>query len=332
MYQNGIFAMKVGLYLAIALYLCGNSGWAAKLDKANLVSDAGFLMHLDLDAVRKSKIGSTLIKWTKAKEGNAHMIKIKKGIGFDPSVALNSVTMSGNGKEDNGIMILKHNAETKKVLSLIKSQDGYWATDHTTKDSKGSYKIHSVGEERGRNEEKPDERGYISFVDKNTAVMAPSRKLAAKAIDLVKGKGALKRLFPQVSTSIKESKLPFLIGYADIDQMQEVIEDPNIKDMAREVAFVLGETDGDLVINARIVAQSVETAEYMHNMINGLIGFASLNQKDNPEVMDLLKSMKISRKQATVSALFKMSVDKILEYADPELKQLDIDLGIDLNK
>ena len=70
----------------------------------------------------------------------------------------------------------------------------------------------------------------------------------------------------------------------------------------------------------------------MHNMINGLIGFASLNQKDNPEVMDLLKSMKISRKQATVSALFKMSVDKILEYADPELKQLDIDLGIDLNK
>jgi len=316
--------------------LLNSEGQASKLDKANLPNGAKGLVHLDLEALRKSKLGSTMLNWTQAKEGKERVNELIESMGFNPFTALNGVTISTNGEEENGMLILKHSADTKNILSYIKLADGYYATKYTSSlisnGEKTSTYIHSVGKKRSSREEKPNDRGYISFIDKNTAVIAPSRKLAGRGIDLVKGKGAASSLPSQISKIINKAKLPILVGYADMDGLEDVIEDSNIKDMVREGVIVLGESDGRFILSLQIVAQSVETAENLHDMANGLIGLASLSQKENPDMGALIKAMKISRKQSTVSVNFVMSVDKILEYADPELKDLDINLGSDLNK
>jgi hypothetical protein len=85
-----------------------------------------------------------------------------------------------------------------------------------------------------------------------------------------------------------------------------------------------------LVMSVQVVAQSVETAEHMQNMVNGLIGFAALGQEDNPELKDLLKALKVSRQESTITVDFKMAVEKILEAVDPALEDLDLDIDIDL--
>ena len=323
--------MKTKLLALAAIFLLTCDLQAAKLDKANLQNDSKGLIHLDFEALRKSKLGSTLINWTQAKEGKERIYEMLEGIGFNPFTALNGMTISTNGEKENGILILKHSADTKKVLSYIKLADGYFATKHTSVDQKVLADIHSVGKKRYSRDENQDDRGYISFVNKNTAVIAPSRKLTGDGIDLVKGLVGGKSLPKQIKI-LQKAKLPILVGYADIDGLEEVIEDSNIKDMVREVEMVLGESDGRLIVSIQLIAQSVETAENLHDMFNGLIGFASLSQKDNPEMMEMIKAMKVSRKQSTISADFIMSVDRVLEYADPELKELDINLGVDLNK
>ena len=331
MYNTVIFKVKTKLLVLLAMTLLSSEGQASKLDKGNLQKNTKGLIHLDFEAFRKSKLGSTLINWTQAKEGKERVDSMLEEIGFNPFTALNGVAISTNGEKDNGILILKHSADTKRVLSYIKLADGYYATKYTSNSQNTPIYIHSVGKKRESREEKQDDRGYISFVDKNTAVIAPSRKLAGAGINLVKGKGGAKSL-PQISKILKKAKLPILVGYADIDGLEEVIEDSNIKDMVREAVMVLGESDGRFVLSLQVVAQSVETAENLYDMVNGLIGIASLSQKDNPEIMDMIKAVKVTRKQSSVSADFVMSVDKILEYADPELKEFDINLGADLNK
>ena len=323
--------MKTKLLVLAAFFLLTCDLQAAKLDKANLQNDSKGLIHLDFEALRKSKLGSTLINWTQAKEGKERINEMLEGMGFNPFTALNGMTISTNGEKENGMLILKHSADTKKVLSYIKLADGYHATKHTSADQKVLADIHSVGKKRYSRDENQDDRGYISFVNKNTAVIAPSRKLTGDGIDLVKGLGGGKSSPKQIKI-IQKAKLPILVGYADIDGLEEVIEDSNIKDMVREVEMVLGESDGRLIVSIQLIAQSVETAENLHDMFNGLIGFASLSQKDNPEMMEMIKAMKVNRKQSTISADFIMSVDRVLEYADPELKELDINLGVDLNK
>ena len=107
-------------------------------------------------------------------------------------------------------------------------------------------------------------------------------------------------------------------------------EDPTVNDMAREAMMIVGESGDDLVMSVQVVAQSVETAEHMQNMVNGLIGFAALGQEDNPELKDLLKALKVSRKESTITVDFKMAVEKILEAVDPALEDLDLDIDIDL--
>ena len=167
-------------------------------------------------------------------------------------------------------------------------------------------------------------------MNKTTAVIAPSRELARDGINLVNGKGAAKKLAGPISEISKKTKAPFLVGYADLDGLEEVIEDPTVNDMAREASIVVGEMGEDLVLSVQVVAQSVETAEHLHNMVNGLIGFAALGQEENPELKDLLKALKVSRKESTITVDFKMPVEKILEAVDLALEDLDVDIDIDL--
>lgn len=308
--------MKQIVFMMMGLALFSASGQAAKVEKANVAKGSKFVVHMDFDALLTSQLGSTVIKQARQEEGEERIKALTDVIGFDPFTALKSATMFGNGEEENAAILLKHKAETKRVLSFIKLEDNYRPTEYK------DHMIHSVGE--------VGERGYISFVNKTTAVIAPSRELAQGGIDLVRGKGAAKKLPSQIDEISKKVKAPFLVAYADVDGLEEVIEDPNVNDMAREVAIVVGEMEENLVLSVQLVAQSVETAEHLHNMFNGLIGFAALGQEENPELKDLIKALKVSRKESTITVDFNMPVDKILEAVDPALENLDVDLDIDL--
>ena len=171
---------------------------------------------------------------------------------------------------------------------------------------------------------------FAALASRLDAVSALVRELARDGINLVNGKGAAKKLPGPIGEISEKAKAPFMMGYADLDGLEDVIEDPTVNDMAREAMMVVGESGDDLVMSVQVVAQSVETAEHMQNMVNGLIGFAALGQEDNPELKDLLKALKVSRKESTITVDFKMAVEKILEAVDPALEDLDVDFDIDL--
>ena len=180
----------------MGLALLSPPGQAAKLDKANVAKDSKFVMHLDFDAIRTSKLGSTVIKQAREEEGEERIEAMMEIIGFDPFTALKGMTMSGNGEEENGLIVLKHAADTKKVVSFIKLDEEYRPTEYKERT------IHSVGQ--------AGERGYISFVNKSTAVIAPSRELARDGINLVNGKGAAKKLPGPIGEISKKAKAPFI--------------------------------------------------------------------------------------------------------------------------
>jgi hypothetical protein len=208
---------------------------------------------------------------------------------------------------------VRHKADSTKLLAFMKLDEHYRKTEH------GKHEIHGAGD-RG-----DDERGYVSFVSDTTAVLAPSRELAAKAIDLVNGKGAAKKLPPSLASIGKDTKNAFLVAYADVSAISN-IDDENIKQMAKEASLVLGESDGKLILSLAVDAYDADTAEQMEAMVNGLIGFARLSQEENPEIKDILKGLKVTRKEVTLSIHFAIGVDKFFELIDPALKEIDIDL------
>ena len=96
--------------------------------------------------------------------------------------------------------------------------------------------------------------------------------------------------------------------------------------MVKLAALSLGESDEKFILSISVDALDADAAENMENMINGLIGFARLNQDENPEVKDILKGLKTTRNEKNVSVHFSIGVDKLFELIDPALKEIDIDL------
>ena len=303
------------LFSMVALAMSVAAVQAAKIDKANISNDAKFVVHLDLDAFRASKIGITLLEKIRKDEGGEKLNALAELIGFDPLSAIHGATMFGNGEEDNGILVVKHKADNTKLLAFMKLDEYYRKTEH------GKHEIHGAGD-RG-----DGKRGYVSFVNATTAVLAASRELAAEGIDLVNGKGAAVKQIPTSLVSAdKKAKNAFLVAYANVEDLKEHIDNETVNQMAKRVAFVMGESDEKFILSISVDALDADAAENMENMVNGLIGFARLSQDENPEVKDILKGLKVTRNEATVSIRFSIGVDKLFELIDPALKEIDIDL------
>ena len=306
--------MKKTLFTLLGLALALTAGQAAKVDKANIAKDAKFVAHLDLDAFRASKIGTTILEQVRKEEGAEKLDALIEIIGFDPLTALHGVTLFGNEEKDNGIFIVTHKANTAKLLAFMKLDEHYRKTEHS------KHEIHGAGDRDDK------QRGYVSFVNDTTAVLAPSRELAAKGIDLVNGKGVAKQFPPSLESIRKKAKNAFVIAHADVESLKEKIDDDNVRQMVKQAAIVMGESDGNLILSLAVGAYDADTAEQMEAMVNGLIGFARLGQEENPEIKDILKGLKVTRDEVTVSIHFAIGVDKFLELIDPALKDLDIDL------
>ena len=303
------------LFSMVALAMSVAAVQAAKIDKANISNDAKFVVHLDLDAFRASKIGITLLEKIRKDEGGEKLNALAELIGFDPLSAIHGATMFGNGEEDNGILVVKHKADNTKLLAFMKLDEHYRKTEH------GKHEIHGAGD-RG-----DGKRGYISFVNATTAVLAASRELAAEGIDLVNGKGAAVKQIPTSLVSAdKKAKNAFLVAYANVEDLKEHIDNETVNQMAKRVAFVMGESDEKFILSMSVDALDADAAENMENMVNGLIGFARLNQDENPEVKDILKGLKVTRNEENVSVHFSVGVNKLFELIDPALKEIDIDL------
>ena len=306
--------MKKTLFSIVALALSLATGQAATIDKANISKDTKFVVHLDLDAFRASKIGITLLEKIREDEGRKKLDALVEIIGFDPLTAIHGATMFGTGEEDDGIIVMKHKADNAKLLAFMKLDEHYRKTEH------GKHEIHGAGD-RG-----DGKRGYVSFVNATTAVLAASRELAAEGIDLVNGKGAAKQIPSSLVSAGKKATNAFITAFANIESLKGQIDDENFRQMVKQAALVMGESDGKLILSLAVDTYDADTAEQLEAMVNGLIGFAKLNQDGNPEVKDILKGLKVTRKETNMSIHFSIGVDKIFEMIDPALKDLDIDL------
>ena len=306
--------MKKTVFTLFGLALALTASEAAAVDKGNISNDAKFVAHLDLDAFRASKIGTTLLEQIRTEEGREKFDALVEIVGFDPLTAFQSATLSGNGKEDNGILVVKHKGDNSKLLAFMKLDEHYRKTEH------GKHEIHGAGDRSD------DKRGYVSFVNATTSVLAPSRKLAGEGIDLVNGKGAAKHVPSSLKTISKKATNAFITAYADVESLKEQIDDESFKEMVKQATLLVGEKDDKLILSVAVDTYAADIAQQLEAMVNGLIGFAKLGQEKNPEIKDILNGLKVTRDKVTVSVHFSLAVDKLLELIDPALKDLDIEI------
>ena len=102
------------------------------------------------------------------------------------------MTMSGNGEEENGLIVLKHAAETKKVLSFIKLEEDYRPTE---------YKDHDPQRRKG------GRRARLHQFCEHVGSHRPQSRAGARWHQSANGKGAAKKLPGPIGEISKKPRL-----------------------------------------------------------------------------------------------------------------------------
>ena len=165
-------------FALLALYAA--VGQAAPLETKNIAADAKWVVHLDVDAVRDSKIvQKAFATCPELKESGKHFDTIRDKIGVDLRKDLHGITLYGPDTDKTHAVAIVFSTVDQKLL-LEKAAK---ATDHKVT-RHGAVEIHSWTQKHGDK----TETAAGAFYKPDVLVFAANWQAVGKAIDVLDGK------------------------------------------------------------------------------------------------------------------------------------------------
>ncbi len=291
--------------------------------------ESKFVLQVNVPSIQKTKLGSALLEFAKAKameemgdtgkDGSKGLEKIKEVIGFDPFEDIQAITFSTTDYEKPersmlAIVRLKKNSGNLEGLALGLPQ--YKSSEY------GKHLIHSSA---------PDEnmRVYGAIHGEaegdKTLVLCPSLECVQSVLDRLDGKGATNDAFRTVE--IASSNAPMLrLEVYDVP-MDKLGDGPQVNVAKILKSFMLDVRDdsGDKIkVAAKMSAGSEKQAEQLRQMAQGMIAAIDFAQglddnDDLKKVRELLTSIDATRDGANVEVGVSINSSKLYDAIKEEL-------------
>jgi hypothetical protein len=286
------------------------------LQKEEVGSNAKWLLHLDLDKFRSTKVGSYFTQQVLEQKLSQPTADLKRELNFDLDLSkISSITAYGTdygSKPDaNGVLVIKTTLDVGKALDAAiekfsaNAGDGQGAIKKT---QQGSTVLYSVNDDV-----------FVAIHPGKLVVVAKSREPIQKASEVLAGKsanltsGKVFSGFPDVQKGF------FFLGIAEAFNSDAPIPpQANILKLADGGRLVLGEDADRLFLNVALKAKSSEVVTQMQQVVQGLVALASLSKAENKDLMQLAQSAKVSADENMVSLSLEYSVERAIEKLSEE--------------
>ena len=293
-----------------ALALVAAVGQAAPLDPKNVATDAKWVVHVDVDAVRDSHVVKKAFETCPLLKNDSgkHFDMIREKIGVDLRKDLHGITLYGRDTDKtHGVAIVFTTVNQKLLLDKAEHAKDHKVTKH------GEIDIYSWTQKCG----KKAHTAAGAFFKPDVLVFAASVEGVAAAIDVLDGK----------SPGITESKSPLglRVKPGTIFLARTIAIPPQVHcailKQAESFRVALGEHDGKSFYRASLVMKSPEAAEQVKAVTNGLKAIASLKFAADPDVMKLVDGLKASTKESAVRVRWDASADDVWTVVDKLAKK-----------
>jgi hypothetical protein len=302
----------LNLMLAAGLALGPLAVTAAPLNRSQVSADAKWLLHLDVDALRKTLLGSNLMKRVVEEAGE----DLKEDAHIDlPSILTNTSSILAygtdfkSGKDGKGVLIWQGSKEIEQIASGFLVQQA-----EAAKAGSGNVKLVREGE-------KP----VYAFGDDMNIMVRPGGGLilgrSLEQIDLatrvLDGKaGSL-----QTTETFKEyAPLPggfFFLALAEgFGKEAEVPAQANVLKLTDGGRLALGESDGRLHLQLALKAQSKDVTQQIQQVIQGILAVATMTQGENPDLQQVLRDTKVQVDDRRVSVDVSVPVETALKQIE----------------
>jgi hypothetical protein len=301
----------VGIALAAVLGLAV-VGRAEPVELKQVATDAKWLAHVDVDAMRESVVVQKAYHkcMEMHKDAQKHFDKVRETLGLDLKKDLHGITIYGKDLDKHHGVLIVH-ADVNQKLLLEKAEK---AADHKVA-KYGSYEIHSWTHKHG----KESHTAYGVFFKPNVLVFAGCEEAIHGALDVLDGK----------SPGITDEKSPLAgrlaPGASLIVRALAVgpqVKCPVLKD-ADSFRITLGENKGESFYRARLVMKSAEAAEQVKAVVEGFKAMVGLARGSDAETMKLVNAVKVTTQEKTVRIAWSAPAEEVwtaLEKAAKEMR------------
>ena len=307
--------MKYKTELWALLLVVGIQAHADPLKYEQIAPDAKWLVHLDCDNLRQTQLGGFLLT-------NVLGPKLAEATGdvkFNVSNVLQqikSVTAYGTdfntGAGATGVLLINTDAETKKVIEGVLAAQMLANTNGPIKQlEEGAQPLYTVADQ-----------GFISPQEHGPIIISRSKAQIEAARELLAGKGpslaSTKSIgeFPAVSNGF------FFVGLANaIDLPNSIPAQAKVLQMANGGRLVLGEKADQVFLELALRGKTPEVTRQIQQVIEGMVALVSLGQPDNPDLVDLVKSTKVSAADQLITISVHYPVGKVIAKLNEQVSQ-----------
>lgn len=324
---------RTGFWIRAAVAAAATAGWAGAaraepFDVRRVSADAGVVVHLDLDALRHTKLYEQA--FAKA-EGKAEialpepMSRIMDAAGVKERDVHDLTAYALEDFEKHLMFIIHADMDAIRVTETLKQLAG-----ETTDAAHGDHKILRWGQ--------GNDAGCAAFHGKGLVVVASSMPDMEKALDTLDGKAASVKpdslLAGKTAALAPAADKPLvLVALANLDKMMAAnkADAPAVLQKVTGGWVTLGATEADVVLRAAAVAIDAPAAEKLQQTVEGVRAMLTLagdsRDEDLKPFMSALQNAKTSRTDREVSVEATLSLSKAVEM----LKRVNVEAGPDKN-
>jgi hypothetical protein len=274
-------------------------------DAKRVPAEAKWLLHVDMDALKASKIWQMLAPKLDANPGfNEAVQNVGMLTGFRFPQDLHDVTLFGQSFTEEAVVVLIHaEVDQAKVLTTLAMAEGYRSVKY------GQHEVHAW-QDKGK-------QLYGAFASAKVVAIGRSQENMEKAIDLVNGKGESIQAEGGLAAGAKASVIVYVAGegLAQLRQAQGA-KTPLLNDA--EMAWVsLGEQEDSVVLRGAVGAKTPQTAEQMRASVEGIkamVSLAAANENADPKAKaaaTAMQNLTAKVREKTLNVEWRVPIDLI---------------------
>jgi hypothetical protein len=289
---------RIVLFLLCLLSIAPLS--AAPLNKAQVDAGAKWLLHLDLEAFKKSSFGSLALTEIQSQHGN-QIAALEELLGSNLLKDLDQITLFGPDSDDkNAVLMVWGRFNPQKLLALLGLNATYEKSDYR------NYTIHQwVDQEHGKNQ-------VGAFAREDLIVLSQTRLPVEQALDTLDGKRPSLAQSGGLAFLDKAPAQPIvLLAAEDLNQLVGDNAHAAVLKNSQIMVFAAAEENQTLALDLDLWTQDAQTAVQIEQAFVGMKAFAMLNQKNQPLLGRLAEAFQIRTENTLVSIRFRYPAEPL---------------------
>ena len=290
------------LFLTVFLFFLTAVGsvWAGPLDVRRVPADAKWLVHVDFDALRESKLGQQFSEdLLRGERAVARLKRLQKELGIDMSSDLHSVTLFDTRfQQHHGlIMFQADNLDSQQLVERL--------TQRHPEIAKADYRGHQLitwthGEGKRHEHEMT---GYLHGGD--TLLVSRDIDILKRTVEVLDGTSESLSADsplagPVVAGTILNIRSKGLITH-DLPFRSRLTR------QSKRFAMSVGEKDGQVFLKAELVAKTSEAAESLGKIVEGFRAMGLIRHGSDEAGKRIFDGLSVAVDDTTVEANWTMS-------------------------